>query len=129
MSKKEAEVEAPEQEELPEEGPVMRKKAVGITAEAKIEILVEDNPKRAGSKARDVFEIYLQTKPKTVQEAMDNGIGKDHVAYDFIHGFITVEGAEVVEYEVKPRGPAKTEPAEEVVADDGADAPDSEDIF
>lgn len=102
------------QEELPKvEGPKMRKKVTGITNEAKLKILAENNPKREGSKAYDVFAIYLEKKPKTVQEALDFGIGKDHIQYDHMHGFITVDGAVIEEYEVTPRGPRAETAAEE----------------
>lgn len=112
MAKKEA------IEELPvDEGPRMAKKVNGITKEAALEVLVEENPKRAGSKAYDVFAIYLETNPTNVQEALDAGIGMDHLKYDFMHGSINIEGAEVEEYEVKPRGPRAE--VEEVEAADG----------
>lgn len=122
MSKKEEEVVEAVQEELPEtEGPKMRKKVTGITNDAAIEILLDSNPKREGSKARDVFEIYLEKKPTTVQEAVDYGIGKDHLAYDFIHGSISIAGAEVVEYEVTPRGPRADKEAEATAEPEVAD--------
>ena len=121
----EVEETAAVQEELPkDEGPKMRKKVTGITNEAALELLIDHNPKREGSKAHKVFQIYLETKPKTVQEAIDNGIGKDHVAYDFMHGSISVAGAEVVEYEVTPRGPRADAAAEDVAEPEVAEGDD-----
>ena len=112
MSKKE---EAPVQEDLPEvKGPTMRKKVTGIVNTAALTINATANPKREGSKAYDVFAIYLEKTPTTVQEALDLGIGKDHIQYDHMHGFITVADAVVEEYEVTPRGPNKDTAAEEV---------------
>ena len=110
--------EAPVQEKLPEvKGPKMRKKATGILNEAVLKVLVTHNPKRESSNAFKVFAIYLEVKPDTVQKALDAGIGKDHLAYDLIHGFISIAGAKVEEYEVQSRGPRTPSAiAEEVVA-------------
>lgn len=111
-----------QQEELPAEdtGPQTRKRCVGITDDAAITIKVSDNPKRAGSKARDVFQLYLDQNPGTVKEAIEIGIGRDHLAYDHIHGFIEIAGASVEEYEVKPRGPRSADDAQAATAEDEA---------
>ena len=115
------------QEELPEadKGPRMAKKVTGIAPDCKVTVVSESNPKRAGSQAYEDWGIYAEAKVTTVQEGLDAGLTKAHFAYDHMHGFIEVDGAEVVEYEVTPRGPNKgAEAAEETAepeAEDGSD--------
>jgi hypothetical protein len=108
------------QEELPEDkGPRMAKKVININPDAAVTVVSESNPKRAGSQAFEDWKIYDEANVTTVQEGFDAGLTKAHFAYDHMHGFIEVAGAEVVEYEVTPRGPNKdadTE-AEEPVTD------------
>ena len=114
MSKKDEVVEEAVQEELPEvKGPTMRKKVTGITNDAALTVKVTANPKREGSNAYKTFAIYLEQSPETVQAALDLGIGKDHIQYDHLHGFIEVAGAVIEEYEVTPRGPRTDAAAEE----------------
>jgi len=104
-----------EQEVLPaKEGPKLRKKVVGIEASSAITVLSESNPKRAGSQAHKDWDIYADSGAKTVQEFYDAGGNKASIAYDFMHGFIDCAGAEVVEYEVTPRGPKAEAETEEV---------------
>lgn len=50
---------------------------------------VGGNPKRAGSKAYDRFECY--TSGQTVKEAKAAGVTAIDVAYDYKHGFITLD--------------------------------------
>lgn len=96
-----AETEAPKGPK----GPRMAKKVAGVSKEAALIVLAESNPKRANSASYDRFQGYLDKKPATVQEALDAGLTIGDIHYDIIHGSIEVEGAEVTEYEVKPRGP------------------------
>ena len=93
--------------ETTEAGPRMAKKVVGIEKEAHLEVLVDDNPKRPGSAAHTRFQLYLDEKPSTVQEALDAGITIGDLKNDSIKGYIKIDGTEVVEYEVKPKGPRK----------------------
>lgn len=102
MSKKDEIVNETEEEV----GPRTAKRAVGITKEAALTVLVENNVKRPGSAAYDRFEGYLTTPPPaTVQAALDNGLTIGDIKFDLIHGSIEVEGASVEEYEVTARGP------------------------
>lgn len=121
---KEAEVEV-EEVEVAEEAPKMKKRVKNVSQDAKLTVLAESNPKRAGSASYDRFEGYLtDPAPATVKEALDNGLTMGDIHYDTIHGSIEVEGAEVEEYMPTPRGPRAEGEAEEVEADD-----DGEDNF
>jgi ADP-ribose pyrophosphatase YjhB (NUDIX family) len=120
------EAAAVEAEETVEEAaPRMAKKVTGIEKDAGLTVLVDSNPKRAGSASYDRFEGYLgDTTPTTVQEALDAGLTMGDIKYDLIHGSIEVEGAEVVEYEVSPRGPRPAKDTDEDLAGDEADDED-----
>lgn len=108
--------ESNEVEAAAETGPRLAKRVLGITKEAAITVLVEANPKRESSASYARFEGYLtDPRPATVQAALDNGLTMGDIKFDTIHGFISVEGAEVEEYEVNPRGPrVSAEDAEDV---------------
>jgi hypothetical protein len=114
MAKKAKEVS--EVEAAAETGPRLAKRVLGITKDAAITVLVEANPKRESSASYQRFEGYLtDPRPATVQAALDNGLTMGDIKFDTIHGFISVEGAEVEEYEVNPRGPrVSAEDAEDV---------------
>ena len=115
-------------EDVKETGPRTAKKVTGVERTAALEVLTDTNPKRAGSASFDRFEGYLtEVPPTTVQEAIDNGLTMGDIHYDIIHGSIEVEGAEVVEYEIKPRGPRSesSDEAEEPVTE-GADDEDED---
>lgn len=107
--------------------PSRKKKCVGVTREAKITVLATENTKRGASSER--FQNYFDKKPSTVQEAIDCGLTMADIHYDFIKGFINVEGAQVVEYTPSRRGPrtpggskkSKSKAMSEDVLDDGAD--------
>lgn len=110
-----AEAEAPAEDK----GPKKAKKVTGVSKDAKITVVATSNIKREGSEAHKRFAGYLtDPAPTTVQEALDNGLTIGDIHYDLIHGSITVEGAEVIEYEISPRGPRG--------ASDDADAEDGE---
>lgn len=81
------------------------RKAVGISKEAKLTLMVDANPKRPGRAAYDRFEGYFKEGVETVQDALDAGLTLGDIKYDLIHGFIDVEGAIVEEYETTKRGP------------------------
>lgn len=91
------------------------KKVTGVSKDAKLTVLAESNPKRSGSDSFNRFEGYLTTPPpQTVEEALANGLTMGDIKYDIIHGFISVEGADVEEYTVNPRGPrSKSDELEE----------------
>jgi len=61
--------------------------------DAKLKLLVKENPKKQGSKSRTRFESYFGAK--TVGEAMagENGVTYQDIVYDIGHGFIEVERA------------------------------------
>ena len=56
--------------------------------DAKITLLVKENPKKQGSKARERFEGY--TGAKTVGEALKNGVTYADIAYDVGRQFVKV---------------------------------------
>jgi hypothetical protein len=56
--------------------------------EATIEVLVQENPKRPGSKAHTRFQGYFESS--TVGEARAKGLRYDDLAYDVGHSFIKV---------------------------------------
>jgi len=112
------------EEAVTEEAPKMKKKVNGVSQDSAITVLVESNPKRAGSASYDRFEGYLtDPAPATVKAAIENGLTMGDIHYDFIHGSITVEGAEVVEYMPSARGPRTggDEEEAEVAEDDDED--------
>lgn len=125
MSKKEvvesAEVEVTETVE--ETGPKMSKRVLGMEDTCKITVISEGNPKREGSKAHEKFETYLALAEKgdfTVADYLAEGHAKIDLRYDFCAGFIDIEGAEVEEYEVTPRG-EKAESDEEAEVEASAE--------
>lgn len=64
----------------------------GTTEDAKITLLVEGNPKRAGSKAAEAFANYEDGM--TVGDFIQ-AVGKEatsHLVYDAKHGFIKIDG-------------------------------------
>lgn len=134
MAKKEkveapvADVEAPVAAATEDTGPKMAKRAIGISNDAALTVLVKENVKRAGSAAATRFEGYLtDPAPATVAAALENGLTMGDIKFDLIHGFIEVAGASVEEYEVNPRGPrtAKDDSEEsdaEVAVDEAAEA-------
>lgn len=92
--------------EVTENAVKMAKKVNNITKEAALTVLVESNPKRPSSSAYTRFQGYLtDPRPTTVEQALANGLTIGDIKFDVIHGFISVAGAEVEEYEVKERGP------------------------
>jgi len=95
-------------------GPKTSKRVLNMEDTCKITVVSETNPKREGSKAYDKFETYLELAKKgdfTVADYIAAGHAKIDLRYDFCAGFIAIEGAEVEEYEVTPRG-EKAEAAE-----------------
>lgn len=103
-----------ETEAVEDTGPKMAKKVEGITEDAKLKVIAETNPKREGSASYDRFECYftLDKKKATVADAIAAGLTMGDIRYDFIHGSIEVTGAEVVEYEVTPRGEKEVDVAD-----------------
>lgn len=86
-------------------GPKTAFKVVNISKDANLTVLVTENPKRPSSESFKRFEGYLTNpSPETVAEALENGVTMGDIKFDIIAGFITVDGAEKIEYEVKPRG-------------------------
>ncbi len=114
--------------------PKAKKKVNGVSNDAALKVLVDSNPKRAGSASYDRFEGYLtDPKPTTVAEALENGLGIGDIHYDIIHGSIEVEGATVEEYMPTPRAAKEdtdNEGTDEVVdlevSDDSDDSDDSD---
>lgn len=110
--------------EATDNGPRTAHKVTGVTKDAALTVLVESNPKRPSSASYARFEGYLASPaPATVEEALKNGLTMGDIKFDIIHGFISVDGAEVEEYEVKPRGPRSeaAEPSEgtEIITEAG----------
>lgn len=60
-----------------------------IDPATKLTVLVKENPKRAGGASFDRFQAaYLDSKPKTVQDALDNGATSSDIAWDASKDFI-----------------------------------------
>jgi len=113
--------------EVVETGPKMSKKVEGVERDALITVLATENPKREGSAAADRFSKYFDlTSESTVQDAIDLGLTMGDIKYDTIHGNIEVAGAEVLEYEITPRGPrAESDEVEEPEVE-GAEATEAD---
>lgn len=102
-----------------QQGPKTAKRVEGISQESKLTVIATTNPKREGSQSFDRFEGYFNLPEEaTVKDALDAGLTMGDIRYDIIHGSIAVEGAEVTEYEVTPRGEKATEEADDT-SDDG----------
>jgi len=83
----------------------LKKKVEGVTKDSVVTVITESNPKREGSKSYDRFESYFKLEDgATVNDAITAGLTMGDIHYDFIHGNINVEGAEVTEYLPTPRG-------------------------
>lgn len=95
---------------------------------AKVTLLVESNPKKQGSKARERFEGY--TGAKTIGDAIAAGVTYQDVAYDVGHGFIKVDRdleaekkeAEAKAAEEKAKAEAKAKADAKAEAEAEADA-------
>jgi hypothetical protein len=101
--------------EATEEGPGRARGPRGVGEDAVIHLLVDGNPKRAGSASHAVFENYRDGM--TVGEFCD-AVGKGatgHLVWDAAHGSISIDGYEAGEprkakaKEAKPE--AKAAPA------------------
>lgn len=57
-------------------------------ADATLKLLVNENPKKAGSKSADRFDGYLTAS--TVGQAITNGVKYQDIAYDVSRKFIEV---------------------------------------
>lgn len=79
-------------------------KAKDYDDNAKIKLLVKENPKREGSKAHEAFQGYFGAK--TVAEALANGVNRSSIAWDAKHGYIQVEGWDVPVIEKKVKAEA-----------------------
>lgn len=93
------------EDQIVETGPKMAKRVTGIESTAALTVLAESNPKREGSQSYERFEAYFTLEDDaTVADAIEAGLTMGDIRYDVIHGSIKVEGANVEEYEVTPRG-------------------------
>jgi len=118
------------QEEEAVKGPKMGKKVEGLTREGIVTVVATTNPKREGSAAYDRFENYFKLgEGSSVQEAIDSGLTIGDIRFDLIAGSIEVSDAEVVEYEVTPRGDKKEviETDAETEGEDLSDGTDASD--
>jgi len=104
-----------------------RKKVDNVTKDSAVTVVADSNPKRPSSAAYTRFQAYLDNKDSisNVADCLELGLTMGDIHYDFIHGSITVEGAEVVEYEPKKRGP-RAESADEDGTETVADADTAE---
>ncbi len=62
---------------------------------APLKLLVDKNPKKAGSKSAERFEGY--TGAETVGDALAKGVTYQDIAYDIGHGFIEVDTSAVAD--------------------------------
>lgn len=112
-AKKAAPKAAPAAEvEEAEEGPGRARGPRGVGEDAVIHLLVDDNPKREGSKSAAAFSNYVDGM--TVGQFCD-AVGKEATAnlvWDASHGFISIYGYEPGEpRKAKPKAPAAPAPA------------------
>lgn len=78
---------APKKEKAEAAGAVGRKP--NIDPATKLTVLVKENPKREGTASYERFQAaYLDNKPKTVQDALDNGATSGDIAHDAAKEFI-----------------------------------------
>jgi hypothetical protein len=75
----------------------------GVAESAVITVLVDSNPKRAGSQSHTDFEQYRTGM--TVAEFCDiiGKRGTPHLVYDAAHGFIAIEGYDPQQVVAKPK--------------------------
>ena len=113
-------------EEQIEDRPKTAYRVNNLEDSAVITVMVDSNPKREGSKAHEKFESYFKLRDDqgafTVADYLAEGWSKIDLRYDVTHGFIEIEGAEVEEYEVTPRGEKSDEEASE---DEGEELDDA----
>lgn len=64
-------------------------RAPTLAEEAKITLLVKENPKREGCAAYERFQAYFTVK--TVAEALASGLTRKDLAWDIAHGHISVK--------------------------------------
>lgn len=82
------EVPAPEKAEKKEPSVKRTNFAALYPDDQPLKLLVEENPKKKGSKSRDRFDGY--TGAETVGDARAKGITYQDIVYDVGHGFIQV---------------------------------------
>ena len=64
-------------------------RAPTLADDSKITLLVKENPKREGSAGYERFQAgYIDSKAKTVQQALDAGVTLADIAYDVKKEFI-----------------------------------------
>jgi hypothetical protein len=102
-------VEEPEEDE-PEVPKATRQRGpAGVEPTAKIEVMVDENPKRQGSKSHARFELYREAE--TVQDFINMGGLTADLIYDVQHEFITIEGYEAPPLKPKTKKAKVEEPA------------------
>jgi len=74
--------------EKKEKTPRVSKFATLYPDDKKVTLLVKENPKKEGSKARARFEGYFGAK--TIGDARKGGVGYSDIAYDIGRGHISV---------------------------------------
>jgi len=57
----------------------------------RVNFLIEQNPKRPGTKSWYRFEKYFALKPKTVGEMLSAGAIPEDVRWDYGHKFISLD--------------------------------------
>lgn len=99
----------------------------GVADSAVIKLLVQTNPKREGSKARERFAHYVDGM--TVGAALDAGVTTPDLVYDTKHGFIAIAGydpGEIITPKPKepkaPKEPKVKKTKEEKAADAAGEA-------
>ena len=99
-----------------EEAPAKRGREPKWTDNAKIKVLIKENPKRGASAER--FEGYKGAK--TVGQARANGVTNGDLAWDFERGYVAIDGdsnplkerkAPAEKTEAKPKTKAKKKAA------------------
>ena len=76
---------------VPQANTLGRAPQLAFHDEQVITVHAKENPKRAGSKARQRFELYFKLKESTVGEAKGLGLRHDDFRNDVAKGYISIE--------------------------------------
>ncbi len=57
----------------------------------KVSFLVDNNPKRVGTKSWHRFERYYRAKPRTIEELLNAGAIREDVRWDWGHKIIALD--------------------------------------
>lgn len=84
--------------------------AIALPKGATVAVLVQDNPKKAGSGAYNRFACYMRLQASkgahgyTVADVLDAGVQPSDLRYNLRHGYIEVQGVAVDGSAIKVQG-------------------------